>query len=265
MAVRRRSPPREAAGQHFLRSRRLAADLVRGAEVSRGDLIVEIGGGTGILSGALARTGATLVVIERDRALGAQLCSRFDRQPDVVVIQDDIAGYSWPNEPFAVVANLPFVGSGAILARLLGDPTIPLRQADVIVQWEFAAKHAAVWPATFRSIHWRAWYEVSIVRRLSRTAFAPTPSVDAAVLQLRRRHRPRVAPERHEAYRAFLADAFDAREPIRRGVRRSLSPLQIKRLAPALGFSPEARAWDLDAEQWAQLFAFAHGRGRRLA
>ncbi len=265
MAVRGRPLPGEAAGQHFLRSRRLAADLVAEAAVSRGDLIVEIGGGTGVLTDALARTGAAVVVIERDRTLAAQLHARFAQKPGVVVIEDAIARYSWPREPFAVVANLPFVGSGAILARLLHDPTIPLRQADVIVQWEFAAKHAAVWPATLRAIQWRAWYEVSIVRRLARTAFTPPPSVDAAVLRLSRRPRPRVAPERHEEYRAFLTAAFDAQEPIRRGLRRSLPPLEIKRLAPALGFSPDARAWEIGAEQWAQLFALADGRGGRGA
>ncbi len=258
MAVRRRSSRGEATGQHFLRSKRLVADLVREAEVARGDLIVEIGGGGG-LTHALAQTGAILAVVERDPALAARLRASFAELPTVAVLEGDIAAYEWPDEPFAVVANLPFAGSGAILARLLRDPQLPLRSANVIVQWEFAAKHAAVWPATMRSIHWRAWYDVSIARRLARTAFSPPPTVDTGVLQLRRRAQPRVAPELHEAYWDFLTAAFDAREPIRRGLRPTLSPLQIKRLAPALGFSPEARAWDVDAGQWAQLFAFAQG------
>jgi len=54
-----------------------------------------------------------------------------------------------------------------------------------------------------------------------------------------------------------LRAAFGRQEPIRRSLRHSLSPLEIKRLAPALGFAREARAWQLDAEQWARLFAFA--------
>jgi 23S rRNA (adenine-N6)-dimethyltransferase len=258
VAVRRRSSE-SAAGQHFLRSSRLGAELVAEAGVAPGELIVEIGGGTGVLTRELARTGAAVVVIERDRALAARLGSRFADDSAVGVIEADVAEYSWPEAPFSVVANLPFAGSGAILGRLLRDPQIPLRGADVIVQWEFAAKHAAVWPTTLRSIHWRAWYDVSIARRLDRTAFSPPPSVDAAVLRLRRRARPRVAPEAHAAYRDFLAAAFESPEPIRRGLRQWLSPLQLKRLAPVLGFAPDARAWELDAVQWAQLFAVAHG------
>jgi 23S rRNA (adenine-N6)-dimethyltransferase len=241
-----------ASGQHFLRSSRLADSLVAAAEVAAGDLIVEIGGGTGVLTQALVRAGAVVVAIERDPRLADGLGKRF---PDVEVVVGDAAVHTWPREPFSVVANLPFARSGAILAQLLRDPEVPLCRAEVIVQWEFAAKHAAVWPATLRSTYWRAWHELSIVRRLDRTAFAPSPSVDAAVLRLTRLQRPRVAPELHDRYWAFVSAAFALRGPIRGGLRPFLSPLEVKRLAPVLGFPPHACARDLDAGQWAGLFA----------
>ena len=57
MAVRRR-PAQGAPGQHFLRSSRLAAELVHAAGVVRGDLVVDVGAGSGILTRALAETGA---------------------------------------------------------------------------------------------------------------------------------------------------------------------------------------------------------------
>jgi 23S rRNA (adenine-N6)-dimethyltransferase len=246
-----------ASGQHFLRSSRLADDLVSDAEVAAHDLIVEIGGGTGVLTQALVRAGAVVIAIERDPVLAARLRNRFAA---VEVVAEDAAAYAWPKEPFSVVANLPFTRSGAILAHLLRDPGLPLRRAEVIVQWEFAAKHSAAWPATLRSTYWRAWYDVSIVRRLDRTAFAPPPSVDAAVLRLTRRVRPRVPTELHDAYWAFLSAAFALRGPVRNGLRPLLSPLQVKRLAPVLGFAPAARARDLDAGQWARLFTADHAR-----
>ena len=255
MSVRQRPAQRAAVGQHFLRSSRLAAEIVAQAEVARGDLIVEVGGGTGALTQPLAQTGATVIVLERDPALADRLRKRSERDPSVTVVESDAAAYCWPRKPFAVVANLPFAASGTILAGLLRDPLIPLQRADVIVQWEFAVKHAAVWPATLRGVYWRAWYDVAIARRLHRTAFSPPPSVDAAVLQRTRRQQPRVPPELGAAYWEFLAAAFAARTSIRRGVRSSLSSLQLKRLAPALGFDLDSHARDLDGEQWAQLFA----------
>jgi 23S rRNA (adenine-N6)-dimethyltransferase len=259
VAVRRR-PAREASGSHFLRSKRLAADLATGAGLAAGALAVEIGGGSGVLTDALARTGAEVIAIERDPALAARLRARFEALPSVRIVQADATTYGWPHEPFVVVANLPFVRSGAILDRLLRDPRVPLRGAHVIVQWELAAKHASVWPATLRSTYWRAWHEISIARRLHRSAFAPPPSVDCAVLCIERRAQPRVPLDAHDAYWRFLSAAFKARDPIRRGLRASLSPLEVKRLAPALGFAPDARPWEIDAGQWASLFAFARQR-----
>ena len=256
MAVPRR-PAYGASGQHFLRSKRLAADLVADAVVGPGDLVVEVGGGTGVITCELVRTGARVRVIERDPALAGVLQTRFGAHPQVEVVHADALDCPWPDESFSVVANLPFAGSGAILSSLLRDPGLPLRRAHVIVQWEFAAKHAAVWPATQRVTYWRAWYDVAIVRRLDRTAFAPPPTVDAAVLRLERRACARVPPRLHEAYWLFLQQAFSSQELVLRALRRSLSPLQLKRLAPALGFGLGTRPRDLDAEQWAQLFVHA--------
>jgi 23S rRNA (adenine-N6)-dimethyltransferase len=243
-----RASSRAAPGQHFLRSRRLADDLVAAAAIERGDLVLDLGAGTGMLTAALLRARARVVAVERDPALAASLRARGGDR--CVVVEGDAERHAWPREPFSVVANLPFARSGAILGRLLADPCLPLRRAHVIVQWELAAKHAAVWPATLRAIYWRAWFDVSIWRRLDRCAFAPPPSVDAAVLRLERRSQPRVPVEAHATYRRFLADAFESRQPL----RRLYPPLQLKRLAPALGFSPDARPRDLDAEQWAALF-----------
>ena len=78
----------------------------------------------------------------------------------------DATAFAWPAEDFSVLANLPFARSGAILGHLLRDPGVPLRRADVIVQWEFAEKHAAVWPSTLRSTYWRAWFDIAIERRV---------------------------------------------------------------------------------------------------
>lgn len=253
MAVRR-PPAREAPGRHFLRSRSLAADLVAQADAARGDLVLDLGAGAGVLTRALADAGADVVAVERDAALAAGLRRRFAATSAVTVVEADILVWPWPVEPFAVVSNLPFAGSGAILDRLLRDPRTALRRADVIVQWEAAAKRGAVWPATLRGAYWGAWYELAVVRRLARTAFAPPPSVAAAVLRVVRRRRPLVPPDRAGAYRRFLAEAFRTQQPLTRSLRARATRLQLKRLALAHGFDPTDRPRDLDSLQWAALF-----------
>jgi 23S rRNA (adenine-N6)-dimethyltransferase len=260
VAVRQR-PSRSAPGQHFLRSSRLAAEIVREAGVAPGDLVVDVGAGTGALTRALADAGASVLALELDHGLAASLRRRFAGR-EVRVLELDARRFGWPDRPFAVVANLPFAGSGSILSGLLGDPHVPLRRLDAIVQWEAAVKHAAVWPATLKSTHWGAWHELAVTARISRSAFSPTPAVDTGVLRAVRRSRPLVPLAEHARYEKFASDAFRSQRPLRSALGAHLSPRELKRLGPVLGFAPDALPRDLGPAQWAALFAFARTRGR---
>jgi 23S rRNA (adenine-N6)-dimethyltransferase len=244
--------PRSSRGRarHFLRSKKLAAELVRAAGIQAGDLVLDLGAGTGVLTGAVTLAGARPVAVEIDAELAAGLRRRF---PDVV--EGDALRVALPRERFKVVANLPFDGSTAILRRLL-DPRLALETADVIVEWGLAAKRSAVWPSTQLSTYWGAWFELALTRRLPSCVFAPPPSVDAAVLRVARREEPLVTASDCSRYWAFLARGY------RDGPRAVVSQAVRKRLEAELGFDRRARAIDLDARQWAQLYR--HGPpGRR--
>jgi 23S rRNA (adenine-N6)-dimethyltransferase len=266
VSVRRQSAAGAARGQHFLRSSRLATTLVRQAGIEPGDLVVDIGAGRGALTGPLLQVGARVIAIERDPGLVAQLRERFDDR--VRVVAADARRWEGPDEPFAVVANLPFASAAAILQSLLDDPHAPLLRAYVIVQWELAAKRAAVWPSTLRGVYWGAWWEFRAVRRLAPVAFVPPPSVASAVLSIDRRDEPLLSRADHADYRSFLASVWGD-EPLRRRLRPLLGARELKRLALDNGFDDRARPRDLDARQWAAVYrrstlpAWTTGRGRR--
>jgi 23S rRNA (adenine-N6)-dimethyltransferase len=245
-------------GRHLLRSGRLAELIVSDAEVAAGDLVLDLGAGTGMLTRALARAGARVVAVELDARLARDL-RRIEGAVEVVA--GDARTVAWPSEPFRVVANLPFAHGTEILRRLLGDPGVPLTQLDAIVEWGLAAKRTAIWPSTLLGCSWGAWYELSLVRRVPRACFAPPPGVDGAVLRAVRRPGPLVAPEEAPEYGALLRRAFGARTSLDRILPRSV----VHRIAHELGFDPHAAARDLDARQWARLYAavkFATSRRR---
>jgi 23S rRNA (adenine-N6)-dimethyltransferase len=183
--------------------------------------------------------------IELDAQLARTLGARFARAGNVRVVGDDAMRVALPRRPFRVVANLPFGSTTGILRRLLDDPRVPLRRADVIVEWGLARKRAACWPSTLLGITWGAWFEVALVRRLPAACFEPKPSVDAAVLRATRRATPLVHERCAPRFRAFVRTAFAEGLPRSRAARRCLH---------WLGLDPRAQPRDLDVHQWAALF-----------
>ncbi|HET8895202.1 MAG TPA: rRNA adenine N(6)-methyltransferase family protein [Gaiellaceae bacterium] len=233
-------------GRHALRSRAFADELVREAGVAPGDLVLDLGAGAGLLTGALRAAGARVLAVELDRALGSTLRSRFGRDDNVRIVEGDATRITLPAEPFAVLSNLPFASGTAILRRLLDDPRVPLTRLDVIVEWGLAEKRSRVWPSTQLSCYWSAWYELAIARRVPREAFVPPPAVDAALLRAVRREEPLVPVDDAQRYLAFLQRGFAEPGRLRRVVPRTA----LRRVA----FANDASARDLDARQWAALY-----------
>jgi 23S rRNA (adenine-N6)-dimethyltransferase len=207
-----------ASGVHFLASAPVVARLVRSARVGPGDLVVDLGAGTGAVTAPLAATGARVLAVERDPAFVRRLARRFADRPAVRVVHADVRSVPLPRRPYAVVANLPFAVTTDLLRRLLAPaPHEPrrgsrgdragvrggsredrggvrggsrdnrggLRGAELIVEWGLAARLAAACPRDLESAWWAARYALVVRARVPARCFAPAPAVDAAHLSIR--------------------------------------------------------------------------------
>jgi 23S rRNA (adenine-N6)-dimethyltransferase len=240
---------RSASGQHFLRSPRLAAELVAAACVREEDLVVEIGAGFGRLTVPLARSAGSVIAVERDPDLADGLRRRFARGARVVVAEADVFALPLPETPYRAFGNLPFSRTSAILRRLLDDPSSHLLRADLIVELGVARKVSSARPSSMRSLGWLPWWQFELGRHIPSAAFDPRPSVDAALLSVQRRDPPLLEPATAERYRGLLRGAFDrAPAPLRRSL--GLPPRTWKRLARDRGLAVDARPQHLDVWDW---------------
>ena len=160
-----------------------AERLVADAGVSRGELVLDIGAGTGALTAALVARGARVVAFELHPQRLAALRARFDGDDGVTVVKADVADLRLPRRPFRVVANPPFALTTAVLSRLVA-PGSRLVRADLVVQQQAAQRWAAGRaPGAGR---WAQVWEARAGRRLPRSAFEPPPQCDCAVQRLSR-------------------------------------------------------------------------------
>jgi 23S rRNA (adenine-N6)-dimethyltransferase len=249
------SSGRPSDGQHFLRSALLASELVDGSSIGLDDIVVEIGGGTGRLTGPLARRAGRVIVVERDAALVGLLTDRFGASSNVDVLHANALQVPLPSEPFRVFGNLPFGFGTRILRRLLDDPGTALQRIDALLQFEVARKRAQLVPATLQSIGWAPWWEFRLVRRVHRTAFDPVPSVDAGLLSITRRDPSLLPATMRRPYLTSVARGFSsASTPVAVTFRPRLRTQTWRRIAADRGLPRDARPADLDALDWVALF-----------
>ncbi len=178
----RRQPP---WGFHRL-AEDAAERLVAASGVGRGDLVVDVGAGTGVITDALLRRGARVVAVERHPQRLADLRVRYGGDRRVIVIGADATDLKLPRRPFHVVANPPFAITTALLTRLL-HPSSRMISATLVVQEQAARRWAS--PAAPAAARWQRHLDARIGSAVPRRSFEPPPSVDARVLLLRRRLR----------------------------------------------------------------------------
>lgn len=189
---------RRELGQNFLVDEPTISRFLAGLDITPGELVVDIGAGSGALSFPLADLGAHVWAVETDHRYTEQLRSRARRRDDgdaVRVIGTDLRRLRLPTTPFRIVANPPFALTTTLLELLLDRPERGPNRVDLIVQRDVARKRSTVPPATLRSAAWAPWWEFRLGETISRSAFRPVPSVDAAVLTIVRR-KPPILPER---------------------------------------------------------------------
>lgn len=242
--------------QNFLKCPALVASLLDACDLRAGDVVYEIGPGTGIMTAQLALRCRRIVAIEKDPRLADRLRRRFAGMPQVAVHQGDFLKYSLPHQPYKVVANIPFNVTAAIVRRLTATERPP-EDAYLMMQREAAETLLGESHASLRSVLLKPWYEMEIMHRFRRTDFIPTPRVDVVMLRLRKRGPPLVRRGDRQCFRDFVVYLFTAWRP---SISSTLNDLftvrQLRHIQGNLGIDLDTSPTSFPFEYWLQLFEY---------
>jgi len=250
--------PRRELGQNFLVDSNILGVIERAGQLDATDVVLEIGGGLGVLSEHLAARVAHVHVIEVDRRLEPALREALDPFANTTLHVADAMSFelgALDPAPNKLIANLPYgIAAGAILRTV--------EELDSVTRWvamvlRVVGERLAAAPGSRRygvpSVLCQLACEVRVLRPIARTVFFPVPNVDSALIGM-----TRVAPGAQIELRRFVQGAFAHR---RKAMARSLALSvgadrdQVRSALLAIGHPPDERAERLSPAELAALWA----------
>jgi 16S rRNA (adenine1518-N6/adenine1519-N6)-dimethyltransferase len=268
--------PSRVRGQNFLVDAALMRRVAEEAKLDRRDVALEVGAGTGGLTGCLAEAAGAVVAVEVDRKLRALAAERLAGLPNVRLIHSDVMGpgsalapevreavaaamEAIPGARLKVVANLPYAVSTAVISALLLQGPIPCEMV-VTVQREVAERICAA-PGTeaygYLSVIVQATARTQALRRISPGAFWPQPEVESCLLRVRPDAALRAAAGDLEKLRQVASDLFRHRR--KQAARSLLMAGRVKdreaaaRLLAEIGATEADRCEQFTAAQFIRL------------
>ncbi len=250
--------PNKVLGQNFLIDANILEILLSAAELTKDDVVLEIGPGLGVLTGPLLARAGRVIAIEKDAALFNLLRERFGGIASLELIHSDIMDVSLP-ELMArgvtkVVANLPYAVGTRILVDLFEQNPAPRRYV-VTVQREVADRLAAKPSADdygLLSLLAQFDHDVKVRKVISPSCFFPPPQIKSAIVVVHRLPHPRVEIADRKKFKTLIKHAFSQRRKQIATILRGFTNNSDVPLA-AVGLDPRERPENIALETWAKL------------
>jgi 16S rRNA (adenine1518-N6/adenine1519-N6)-dimethyltransferase len=261
--------PKKRLGQHFLVDEAVLERILSAAELSPGDIVVEIGPGLGILTGGLARRGAKVIAVELDAKLVALLKKRLAAFPDVKIVHADIlevtpAQLLKDNLPaselvrgYKVIANLPYYITSPVLSHFLEAQPRPSEMVVMVQKEVGEAITAAPGKMRFLSVKTQFYSRPAIISYVPAASFYPPPKVDSVILRLDVYSQSPIEVSDVAGFFDIVMHGFSApRKQLRNSLAHSLEmpPSQVASLLEKTGIEAKRRAETLSLEEWRELW-----------
>ncbi len=257
---------KKSLGQHFLTSSVVPSWMCDAARVTEGDIVLEIGPGTGVLTREILSRGATVVAVEADARAIAVLAETFTDEitsKRLVLHHLDVRESSLLELPllhdhaFKVVANIPYYLSG-MLFRVLLEKTVQPSELVYLVQKEVAKRItsdlARDEKESILSLSVKAYGTPEYVKTVSRGHFSPAPKVDSAIVAVRNIRRDNFRELDPSFFFELLHLGFGKkRKQLLGNLSEKFSREQLTHTFSTLSIPVSTRAEDLALQIWLDL------------
>ena len=274
-------------GQNFLIDQNLLQFIVKTAELSRNDVVLEIGVGTGSLTRLLAQKAGHVFAVEVDRKLFEILeetlkdfnnvtlinrdilKSKHHIQPEIVeAISDHVstANFSTGDSYVKVIANLPYYISIPIIIDLLQE-ILPIRTMILMLQRDTTDRimaHPGTKDYGVLSIMTRLFAEVKVLKKLSPQVFWPVPLVDSAIVKMKvNRHTYVDTIRDYRGFQDVVRSIYSSRRKTisnsllslcsSHGIKKNETRQDLMAILERVGIRPDSRGEELEIEKLIEL------------
>ncbi len=252
-------------GQNFLIDRHVIEKIIKAADITKEDIVLEIGPGIGTLTQYLAEAANKVYAVEIDKNLIPVLEETLREYDNVHVINEDILKVDikkllGEKNTCKVVANLPYYITTPIIMRLF-EEHIPAESITVMVQKEVAQRMQAA-PKTkdygALTLAVRYYAEAYIAANVPPNCFIPRPNVGSAVIRLTKWDKPIVHVEDEALMFQLIRASFNQRrKTLQNGINNfpglSFTKEEVSNALCSMGLDENIRGEALTLEQFAKL------------
>ena len=255
-------------GQNFLIDSNVLESIIRGAEITKDDFVLEIGPGIGTMTQYLCEAARQVVAVEIDKMLIPILEDTLSEYDNVEVINQDVlkvdikslAEEKNNGKPIKVVANLPYYITTPIIMGLF-ESGVPIDSITIMVQKEVADRmQTGPGSKDYGALSLAVQYYATakVILNVSATCFMPRPNVDSAVIKLTRHKEPTVnVADEKLMFKIIRASFNQRRKTLANGLKNSpelsFSKEQIVKAIEKIGKPETIRGEALTLEEFAEL------------
>ena len=261
-------------GQNFLVDESAIETILDNADISKDDIVVEIGPGLGFVTEHLVKLAKKVYAIELDEDMVKEISKISADNLEIIhqdILKTDISQFG---DNIKIVANIPYYITSPILAHLLGEVDDlnnknrnSVNQILLMVQWEVAKRLEANEKSQSKefgllSILAQFWADVEIIKKVPAKSFFPAPKVDSAIVKLTVKNKPLLELTNYTFFRKVVKACFATR---RKNIKNSLvnagfSRNAVEETLKELGIDENLRGETLSIEQMGKLSECLKGR-----